>query len=256
MKKVGIKRSLFIAHKMKDELIYNMAKSEGSTLDFAETSCVIDGISVGGKRMEELHRIERLRDGWDEIIYQVKNNLFDVSKENFIHINSIVAQTENEELGDFRTKLVFIGGTRWQPPLPMLISEQFNLLLNSFKTRENIEDKVYNLFLDSARTQAFGDGNKRTAQLIMNGVLMENGYSLFSIDESLDLEYKKKLVSFYETGDKQEMLTFMGKCHALIDSRFDFTDNEKLDKNLPNEAKLSDTKLEDDSEQTNTSKLS
>jgi Fic family protein len=217
MIKIGKNRAIFVAKKMRDELIYNMAKSEGNTLSFAETSSVINGISVGGKKMEELHQIERLRDGWDEVIYQCENNFFEVSKENFIHLNRIVADSENPELGNFRTKPVFIGGTKWQPPLPMLLSEEFSNMLERFKKESNIEKKAYLLFLDSARCQFFADGNKRTAQLIMNGFLIENGYSLFSINESLDLEYKEKLVRFYENGDYEEMFDFMGKCQAQTD---------------------------------------
>lgn len=212
MQKINKDNSLFIAHKMRDELIYNMAKSEGSTLTYAETSSVIDGISVGGKKMAELHKIERLRDGWEEIIYQVKNNLFKVDKENFIHINSIVARTENIELGNFRTKQVFIGGTKWQPLLPMLLSEEFRNIINLFESTSSVNKKIYNLFLDCAKAQFFGDGNKRTAQLIMNSFLISEGYSLFSIDVDLDTEYKEKLVRFYESDEKEEMLDFMEKC--------------------------------------------
>lgn len=58
MKKIGVESALFVAQKMRDELIYNMAKSEGSTLSFAETSSVINGISVGGKRMEDIAQKE------------------------------------------------------------------------------------------------------------------------------------------------------------------------------------------------------
>lgn len=220
MKNIGKQKALYIAHRMRDELIYNMAKSEGNTLSFAETASVIHGISVGQKKMSELHQIERIRDGWDEIINQVKANTFDVSKENFILINSIVANSENPEIGDFRTKPVFIGGTKWQPPLPMLLSDEFRTILSNFEKESDFRKKVYDLFLDSARAQLFGDGNKRTAQLIMNGFLMKNGFSLFSIDETFDTEYKEKLIRFYESGDKAEMLDFMGKCHAQRDLAF------------------------------------
>lgn len=217
MKYIGKKESIFIAKKMRDELIYNMAKSEGNTLSFAETSSVVKGISVGGKKMEELHQIERIRDGWDEIIQQCIDKKFKVDKENFILLNTIVADTENPELGNFRTKPVFIGGTKWQPPLPMLLSECFKNMMDEFNSNSDISSKSIGLFLDSARNQFFADGNKRTAQLIANGFLMTNGYSLFSIDETMDLEYKENLVEFYESGDKEVMVDFLGKCQAQKD---------------------------------------
>jgi len=211
MQFIGKKESIFVAKKMRDELIYNMAKSEGNTLSFAETSSVVRGISVGGKKMKELHQIERIRDGWDEIIQQCLLGKFEVTKENFIFINTIVADTENPELGNFRTKPVFIGGTKWQPPLPMLLSENFRNMINDFNNTSDISAKSFGLFLDSARNQFFADGNKRTSQLIANGYLITNGYSLFSIDESMDIEYKEKLIEYYESGNKEAMLDFLGK---------------------------------------------
>lgn len=86
MQYIGKKESLFVANRMRDELIFNMSRSEGNTLSFSETSSVINGISVGGKKMTELRQIEYIRDGWDEIIFQVRNNCFEVSKNNFIFI--------------------------------------------------------------------------------------------------------------------------------------------------------------------------
>lgn len=230
MKYIGKERALFIAHKMRDELIYNMAKSEGNTLSFAETASVVSGISVGQKKMSELHQIERIRDGWDEIITQVKSKRFEISKENFILLNTIVANGENDEIGGFRTKPVVIGGTKWLPPLPMILSEEFRNIIVNFEKEKDMQMKAYNLFLDSAKAQLFGDGNKRTAQLMMNGFLIENGFSLFSIDETLDTEYKEKLVRFYESGDKIEMIEFLGKCHAQKDLAFsdDFSEGKEL----------------------------
>lgn len=224
MKHIGKKEVLFVAHRMKVELIYNMARSEGNSLSYAETDSVVNGLSVGNKKMFELNQIQRIAKGWDEIIHQVKNNTFAVCKENFILINSIVAEDENIELGDFRTKNVTIGGTKWLPPMPMHLSENFRAMMESFKKTENIESKAFNIFLDAAKNQFFCDGNKRTSQLIMNGFLMNNGYSLFSISPENDVEYKEKLVQFYETGNKEEMLHFMGKQVAQLDSKFNLVE--------------------------------
>ncbi|MDQ1340866.1 MAG: hypothetical protein QG567_2024 [Campylobacterota bacterium] len=244
MKYIGVVRAIFIANKMKEELVYNMAKSEGNSLSFAETASVMQGISVGGKKMYELRQIEHIKAGWDEIISQVKNGSFEVSKENFIHINTIVAEDDNNELGGFRNLPVRIGGTKWMPPLPMLLNDSFKSMLEVFNN-ENlaIEERVCNLFLESARSQFFADGNKRTAQLIMNGVLMQRGYSLFSISPEEDAEYKEKLVAFYESGDAEEIKEFMGKLAAQIDLRFDNLFEQKL--NILEDDGLSDEQRED-----------
>jgi hypothetical protein len=216
MRFIGKKESLFVASKMRDELIYHMAKSEGNTLSYAETSTVISGISVGGKKMFELKQIENIRDGWDEIINQVKTNSFNLSKQNFIHINSIVAKDENPELGGFRTKQLFISGTKWQPTLPLLLDKDFEHHTHLWNENFDVNLKAYDIFLGSARSQFFADGNKRTAQLIMNGYLMQEGYSLFSISPENDVEYKEKLIGYYENGNKEVILEFFWKVISSV----------------------------------------
>jgi len=141
-----------------------------------------------------------------------------LSKQNFIHINSIVAKDENPELADFRTKQLFISGTKWQPTLPLLLDKDFEHHAHLWSENFDVNLKAYDIFLDSARSQFFADGNKRTAQLMMNGYLMHEGYSLFSISPENDVEYKEKLVEYYESGDKEPMIDFLGKLSVQLDS--------------------------------------
>lgn len=245
MKYIGKDRALFVAHKMKSELVYNMAKAEGNTLSFEETETVMQGISVGGKRMFELKQIERLQRGWDEIIYQVKNDLFTLEKQNFILINKIVSEEENPETGDFRQRNVKIGGTKWEPPLPMLLNEEFRNMKSMLDEESDVEKKAFDIFLMSARTQFFGDGNKRTAQLMMNGYLMSNGYSLFSIAPEYDAEFKKYLLDYYLSNDKSEILNFLGKLSAQIDTNFNLSEPAKNNSDKINTLVSVDEKRED-----------
>ncbi len=46
--------------------------------------------------------------------------------------------------------------------------------------------------------QAFGDGNKRTARIISNALLMANGYCPISFRTIDSVEYKKAILIFYE----------------------------------------------------------
>ena len=69
--------------------------------------------------------------------------------------------------------------------------------------REGI--KIIDLFLNLCKNQYFGDGNKRTAQLIMCGLLILNGYAPFSINFK-DIEYSKDLVNFYDDENKKDTI--------------------------------------------------
>jgi Fic family protein len=46
--------------------------------------------------------------------------------------------------------------------------------------------------------QAFGDGNKRTARIISNGLLLQNNYSPVSFLTIDSVDYKKAMLIFYE----------------------------------------------------------
>lgn len=211
MNKIGTERALFIAHKLRDEFIYNYAKAEGNSLTFAETQTVINGISIGGKKMSELHQIEHIRDSWDELIRQVKEKQFEVNKHNLIHFNSIVAQGENPEIGGFRQRPVLITGTNYMPPLPMLLNEHFQNMMQDYEQSSGYE-KGFLLFLHTARNQYFADGNKRTGQLMMNGELMSQGYAPITIPPEKDRKYRDTLLNFYETNQKNGMMDFLLEC--------------------------------------------
>lgn len=205
---IGKEQALFIAQKLRDELIFNMAKAEGNPLTFAETSTVIHGLSVAGHKMSDLHQVENIRDGWDFVIDAVRNNRFDIDKGLFIHINAIVARDENPYPGDFRRGMVTISGTKYTPPLALVLNDHFKQMMDNYNTVGDM-DSVMDLFLDTARNQYFNDGNKRTGQLVMNGALMMRGHAPFTFAPDADASFREKLLNFYETGEKNDMRQFI-----------------------------------------------
>ena len=59
------------------------------------------------------------------------------------------------------------------------------------------------------RTQMFYDGNKRTAQLLANRILIENGAGVLSIHVEDQKAFIKKLVKYYETDDEEDVSSFV-----------------------------------------------
>lgn len=211
MKQIGIQNALYITQEHQYELVFNMAKAEGNSLTFEEASKVIQGISVGGKRMSELHQIEHIKSGWDCVIDLVRRNAVHLCKEMFIYLNSIVAEGENAHPGDFRQKQVLISGTTYIPPVPHSLPTTFQQMLQQYEEDSIVDEKIaaMDLFLDTARHQFFLDGNKRTGQLVMNAVLISKGYAPFTFAPEDDAEFRKLLIHFYETGEKTGMRQFI-----------------------------------------------
>lgn len=107
-----------------------------------------------------------------------------------------------KELGverNIRHRRVGITGTNYRP------------LDNEFQIREALEDSVHlinskSVVFDKALLalvllsyiQAFTDGNKRTARIVSNGILIANGYCPISFRTVDSIDYKKAMLLFYE----------------------------------------------------------
>lgn len=59
-----------------------------------------------------------------------------------------------------------------------------------------------------ARNQFFGDGNKRTALLMMNGNLIQNGLCPITIAKSHEVEYRTALIGYYESPEQHRIQFF------------------------------------------------
>lgn len=90
------------------------------------------------------------------------------------------------------------------PIKPDIIDE-----INEIHNIENATHRAIDLMLYIMQKQMFLDGNKRTATLCANRILIENGAGLINIKvEDID-EFKIKLIKYYETNDKNEIREFL-----------------------------------------------
>ena len=76
----------------------------------------------------------------------------------------------------------------------------------------HVLDKAVGVFLDCAKNQFFYDGNKRTGQLLMNGLLLSDGQGIVSIPASSAVDYNATMVRFYDTGEDSEIRDFLIHC--------------------------------------------
>ena len=132
-----------------------------------------------------------------------------------------IAKDEALEVGAFRSGQVGIAGTDYHPPAAgEALHRAFEVLLGNYAAAASIPEKAFGLFLDAARAQFFYDGNKRTGQLIMSGVLMTNGFAPLTIFADAQLEYHRLMLNFYASGDKTDMFTFLAGQYARIAEKF------------------------------------
>ena len=152
----------------------------------------------------------------------MSRHIFTVDRNTFVHINTIIAKDEALEVGAFRNGQVGISGTEYRLPYPgTALDAAFTSMLNNHFQAATIEEKSFGLFLDAARAQFFYDGNKRTGQLMMNGVLLSNGYAPVSIFADSHSDYNLRMLDFYRSGDKSEMFDFLRNQYERVYRAFE-----------------------------------
>lgn len=74
-----VKRSLFRLEKSLPELIWNAAALEGNTFTLPQVQTLLDGVTVGGKKLEEEQQILALSEGMRLMINAVRDGSFVLS---------------------------------------------------------------------------------------------------------------------------------------------------------------------------------
>ena len=59
------------------------------------------------------------------------------------------------------------------------------------------------------RTQPFYDGNKRTAMMAANQIMIQNGKGIISVSIEHQITFREMLINFYETNDMSKIKKFL-----------------------------------------------
>lgn len=180
------------------DLSWKSSQIEGNTYSLLETERLLrEKETASGKTKDEAIMLLNHKDALDFIL-DVPDYLQPLKVNRIEDIHSILTK----ELGverNIRHRRVGITGTNYRP------------LDNEFQIREALEDSVRlingkSVVFDKALLalvllnyiQAFTDGNKRTARIVSNGILIANGYCPISFRTVDSIDYKKAMLMFYE----------------------------------------------------------
>lgn len=204
----GTKEALFRLKKILPEFVFRDAYLEGNPLTYPEVKTLLDGVSVGGRKISDVEQVLNLRNAWNRAETLLSKNEFSLSKEIFCEINGLVAQNEALTWGKFRTGNVGIGGTSWVPPDWQTLPDRFERGIEKVLRIDNPLERAMTFSLWTAREQFFFDGNKRTGRIMLSGELIKNGLDAISIPDTSRQNFNEKMIRFYETGDATEMMIF------------------------------------------------
>ena len=143
---VGHKKALYIAQRMRPDFVFQMAQLEGNPFTFPEIQTTLSGITVGGHKIGDQQQVLDIAAGWQEVIRQVADGEFAVSKENFIHINTIIARHEALEVGAFRNGQVGIAGTNYRPPTASApLQAAFDAMMDNYWQSATVPEQAFGL---------------------------------------------------------------------------------------------------------------
>lgn len=197
------------------DTIYKQAILEGVATTFADTENIIEGGKVNNMTAEDILKIVNLKHAWEFIL----NKNVILSDTNFAllcEINKMIEEGFYYSAGKVRSIPVTIGGTKWQPTLPIesVIKEELQEIFN--KDIDDI-DRAIELLLYVMKRQIFIDGNKRTAVVFINHYLISKGMGIIVIPAELANDFKSLLILYYEGKEENEIKKFIKeKCYMSI----------------------------------------
>ncbi len=182
------------------ELIWNTAALEGNNFTLPEVKTLLEGVTVGGKKLEDEQQIIALREAYNRLDEMVGAGQFTLIKEVSDELHRLVARHEAIEAGLFRGE----GGA--------LLRAHYASLIDYLRTVGDPRRRALIYFASATRRQFYFDGNKRTARLMMAGELMSCGYDIVSVSYSRKLEFNNALDVLFERDDATELLGFLSTC--------------------------------------------
>lgn len=180
------------------ELSWKSSQIEGNTYSLLETEELVKNKKEApGHTKEEAIMILNHKKAFDTML-ENKNKYKEISLSDVRTIHTELVENLGVTTG-IRKQGVGITGTAYKPlDSEWKIKEALGKLFKLTKNTKGIPEKALIFLLMISYIQPFADGNKRTARMVSNAILLANGYFPLSYRSVDEVEYKKALVIFYE----------------------------------------------------------
>lgn len=180
------------------DLSWKSSQIEGNTYSLLETERLLkEKLTAEGKTKEEATMLLNHKEAIDFIIENPDYlHPLEISKIEDVH--SILIK----DLGvdkNLRKRRVGISGTNYRPlDNEFQIRDALVAMCKLVNTKENVFEKALLLLVLISYIQPFEDGNKRTARIIANAILMQYKHCPLSFRTVDSIDYKKAMLVFYE----------------------------------------------------------
>lgn len=180
------------------DLSWKSSQIEGNTYSLLETEILLkEKKTASGKTKEEAVMLLNHKDAID-FIMENPDYIFPLTVSKIEDIHSILVKELNISR-NIRTKRVGISGTNYRPlENEFHIKEALIDMCDLVNFKSNIFEKALLTLVLISYIQPFIDGNKRTARITSNSILINNNYCPISFRTVDSIDYKKAMIIFYE----------------------------------------------------------
>ena len=180
------------------DLSWKSSQIEGNTYSLLETERLLrESKTADGKTKEEAVMLLNHKDAL-RFILDNPDYLMQLTVSHIEDIHQLLTKDLSVDRG-IRHRRVGITGTNYHPlDNEFQIREAMHDTCDLINSRENVFEKALLVLVLLSYIQAFSDGNKRTARITSNAILIANGYCPLSFRSVDSIDYKKAMLIFYE----------------------------------------------------------
>jgi Fic family protein len=196
------------------EWTYNSNAIEGNTLTLRETFIVLEhGVTIGGKSLREHFEVINHRDAIAFVEALVQDDT-PITPTVIRQMHALVlAKIDDDEAGKFRTTQVRIGGARHTPADPLDVPREIRALCDWIRSDSALAlHTVERAALAHHRFEAihpFADGNGRTGRLLMNLLLLRDGFPP-AVIKHVDRKKYYRALAEADDGGTDSLVNFVG----------------------------------------------
>lgn len=205
--------------------VWDAAVLEGNPFTYPEVQTLLEGVTVGGRRLSDERQVLRLAAAANELAELVRSGSFHLGKDVSDRLNLLIASNEALEAGMFRGEgrettsvAVYLGelGTYHPPPTEpggANLRDLYRRGLNAIAALGDPFEQAVAYFLFAALCQLYLDGNKRTGRYVASGHLMSHGFDALGVPAARRVEFNTKMARFLHFKDGTEMFQFLVSCY-------------------------------------------
>ncbi len=203
------------------DLSWKSSQIEGNTYSLLETERLLkEKETAAGKTKEEAVMLLNHKDALDFII-ETRDYLNPLSVSKIEDIHSILVKELDVER-NLRKRRVGISGTNYKPlDNQFQIAEALKDTCDLINKKSSAFEKALLALVLISYIQPFMDGNKRTARIVSNAILMSEKACPLSFRTVDSIDYKKAMLLFYEQNNISNFKAiFINQFEFAVDTYF------------------------------------